>query len=109
MSERSGRNKERLNNLRRRNRGRTIERSRSPLSDAGLNSDTMSKEQLLLGLNSLGVELPSTLGVRYTCIRQVYDRLTGTTGTQNQTQNLAPNNYPSAGRQTEVINAAGYG
>ena len=49
----------------RRNRGRTVERSRSPLSDAGLSSDTMYKEQLLLGLMPLGVELPSTLGVRY--------------------------------------------
>ena len=86
MSERTGRSKERTNNLRRRNRGRTVERSRSPLSDAGLGSDTMSKEQLLLGLKSLGVELPSTLGVRY--IRQVYDRLTGTTGTQNQIKTL---------------------
>ena len=107
MSERTGRSKERTNNLRRRNRGRTVERSRSPLSDAGLGSDTMSKEQLLLGLKSLGVELPSTLGVRY--IRQVYDRLTGTTGTQNQTQNVAPNENSSAGRQTEVNNAAGNG
>ena len=100
MSERTGRSKERTNNLRRRNRGRTVERSRSPLSDAGLGSDTMSKEQLLLGLKSLGVELPSTLGVRY--IRQVYDRLTGTTGTQNQIQNVAPNENISAGRQTQL-------
>ena len=95
MSERTGRSKERTNNLRIRNRGRTVERSRSPLS-----VQTPC-------LKALGVELPSTLGVRY--IRQVYDRLTGTTGTQNQTQNVAPNENISSGRQTEVNNAAGNG
>ena len=35
-------------------------------------------------------------------IRQVYDRLTGTTGTQNQIQNVAPNENISAGKQTQL-------
>ena len=41
--------------------------SHSPLSDTGLNTDsstdTMTKEQLLLQFHSIGVELPSTLGI----------------------------------------------
>lgn len=58
----------------------TTTRSRSPLItvSAGPMSSSvsamLSKEQLLMEIKDLGVDLPSNLGIKY--VRQVYERLT---------------------------------
>ena len=117
MSERIRRSKVRTSIRRRRTCELTVSpvvRSRSPLgnstdNDAGITSNfasgRLSKQQLLIKLKDLGVDLPSTLGIKH--LRQVHDRLTTTNAVETEQPDYSPSlNSPAAARAAEVNSTA---
>ena len=117
MSERTGRSKVRTSIRRRRTRELIVSpgaRSRSPLgnsadNDAGITSNfasgTLSKPKLLIKMKDLGVDFPSTLGIKH--LRQVYDRLTKTNAVETEQPDFSPSiNCSAAARAAEVNSTA---